>query len=1198
MTKIKDLMLVNFQEDMKDVINLEDQSEPEIQYEIDNYIVTNKIAKYISDFIDLYRGRLKETGVWISGFYGSGKSYFGKMLGFILGNPTINGTPFQERFFPRLAGLSDQNILENAVRGTQAINTIVVFLDIAKQNTNNGFAWTLFKNFIKTLDFLDDAFGYMEYGLSLKGQYEQFKKDVKKLTNDEWINIRKNPIQVPKIFREAVTQTIFSDKDYRETKEYYDNRIKNFDPAKLKEELVNYFEKNPAQRIVFIIDETSEAIGQRKINLLDLEGVSEALSDIPNSRAWTISLAQEKFDEMLNNANTDVKQLNKLIDRFKTKIHLSSEEVDTVIRKRLLEKNDNAKKILNKFYSENNGQITNSTNLNAKFQTKTESPEDFVIYYPFHKIHFDLMQSFLFSIHKKAKTGGTERGMIIATHAILRAFAEQEIYKFVTADYIVDGAKKLLESEMERKFNDSVKVLKQSKSGIDGKKLLKTVYFLSESEKVNSSSENITKLYIENLGDYYITKPKIEKALSDLAGANLLIEKSGLYQITSDLEQKLIDEMKSINVELHYKKKRLIESLKSQSLTNTLSKCEYEGNSYSFYLSSDQEDEINSPNNKYIKFKIINIYSQEISDRNSFIETIKFNTQNITDFASIVPAFADFNEIDKLVEEIYRMGVLEDRYKNDDDERIRLIIKDFSLNKTNRQNTLNNLLEKAYKNGTIIYNFKEETLSENDFSSVIKKTQEKIINNTYTDRIKQQISDEVAIKILKEKNTSKLISYYPKEFAFFDQAGNFIGETIRIVDKMITNISGSAVDGEELEKRFLKPPYGYTYGTVLTILAVLFRAGRLSITYNGHTYYDYKDEEIQKLFTKSRDFKKASFKAITSALTSSQKQQIIENLKNFKANDILNKEIGYSINDIELISCLSDFAKHFISEIEGHNNDVQNFDKYFPNHQKHILFLEKFSTKITDANYNTKAEDFLNNFSEFEESIKYIQSITEFIKNKLKNILNFKHFIDEISIEINKLEIVHPSSKIIFDLKTEFYKKFDESILSNYISLEQYFQNIKDEYYKMIKDEHNRMIKNCADLRDKTDTIKKEAAKASSSLNADLINQLDEFQNNIEKRNCGNLKIEYEIKCKSCHFSLNEIIMFNQNIDSQQQRLENYRNQIKLSEPAKSKATPYQPKKYTIKFNREYRVKEYKSHIEGTLNQIKQYNDEDIIEIE
>src|SRR5690606_4539069 len=108
-TKIKEILKLDLSEDIKSVINLEDQKENEIQYEIESYIITNGIGEHLLRFTDQFTSNIKETGVWISGFYGSGKSYFGKMLGYLLSNPVINGTPARERFIPRLRGINNDS---------------------------------------------------------------------------------------------------------------------------------------------------------------------------------------------------------------------------------------------------------------------------------------------------------------------------------------------------------------------------------------------------------------------------------------------------------------------------------------------------------------------------------------------------------------------------------------------------------------------------------------------------------------------------------------------------------------------------------------------------------------------------------------------------------------------------------------------------------------------------------------------------------------------------------------------------------------------------------------------------------------------------------------------------------------------------------------------------------------------------------
>src|SRR5680860_1628759 len=201
MTLIKDILKLDLQEDIKNVIDLQDQSEDAIQSEIESYIVTDGLGDNLSKYINIYTSNIKETGVWLSGFYGSGKSYFGKMLGYLIDNPNINGTPAIDRFLPRLKGVANQSLIENSIRTLNAINSKVIFLDVAKQNTDNGLAFTLFSNFLKKLGFRDDLYGYMEYELFLDDKYDFLISKAKDILGKDWDEIKKTNRDIAKAMR-------------------------------------------------------------------------------------------------------------------------------------------------------------------------------------------------------------------------------------------------------------------------------------------------------------------------------------------------------------------------------------------------------------------------------------------------------------------------------------------------------------------------------------------------------------------------------------------------------------------------------------------------------------------------------------------------------------------------------------------------------------------------------------------------------------------------------------------------------------------------------------------------------------------------------------------------------------------------------------------------------------------------------------
>jgi hypothetical protein len=310
---INEILTLDLNEDIKNVIDLEDRAEEEIQQELESYIVTEGIGRHIYSFLNLFTSDIKETGVWLSGFYGSGKSYFGKMLGYIIANPVIIGTPARDRFIPRLKGVSDEALIENAIRKLDSVNSRVIFLDVAKQNTDKGLAFTLFTNLLKTLGFREDVYGYMEFDLLLDGEYDKFKDKVKELEGKDWDELKKSNKQVAKVMRSAYASMGYSQVDYDETKNVYEYAIDNFSASKFKSELERYLNYRHEETLVFIFDEASEAISQNKISLLDLEGISEALSSISSkSKVWTIAIAQEKLDDVINNAKINKSMLTKV----------------------------------------------------------------------------------------------------------------------------------------------------------------------------------------------------------------------------------------------------------------------------------------------------------------------------------------------------------------------------------------------------------------------------------------------------------------------------------------------------------------------------------------------------------------------------------------------------------------------------------------------------------------------------------------------------------------------------------------------------------------------------------------------------------------------------------------------------------------------------------------------------------------------
>lgn len=77
---IKDILTIDLSEDIKNVIDIQQFSEAEISQEIENYIITDGLAREYNKFVTTFTSNISETGVWISGFYGSGNLISGSCL--------------------------------------------------------------------------------------------------------------------------------------------------------------------------------------------------------------------------------------------------------------------------------------------------------------------------------------------------------------------------------------------------------------------------------------------------------------------------------------------------------------------------------------------------------------------------------------------------------------------------------------------------------------------------------------------------------------------------------------------------------------------------------------------------------------------------------------------------------------------------------------------------------------------------------------------------------------------------------------------------------------------------------------------------------------------------------------------------------------------------------------------------------------
>jgi len=1201
---IKDILTIDLSQDIKNVIDLEDISESEIQSEIENYIVTDGLAKEYSDFTSTFTSNIAETGVWISGFYGSGKSYFGKLLGYLINNRVIAGTPARERILQRFTGINDEALVKNAITRLDSTNSRVVFLDIAKQDTTKGLSYTLFRNFLKTLELPQNEHGYFLYQLMINDQQTNIHDFVFQNLNVHWIDVKNRLVEYVKVAKTIYIQKGNSEEDYKSMLETIRREIDQFSSSSLNEQLTNYFQIEKNEKVVFLFDEASEAINQLKFTLLDLEGLSESLTSL-GGKVWTIAIAQEKLDDVINNSNVSKAQLTKVTDRFKTKVHLEATEVDVIIRSRLLKKTDKGLTQLRDHYQNHSGKIADHASLIGSGISKTDNEENYTTYYPFYKYQFDLLQNFLFGTKGYASTKVAARGMIITTYDILKQELQQnEIFEVATGWQITKEAQPQPHVRLVSRYDNAERILKEEHSSVSGRKLLETINFLTEAEVAPTTLPNIVKSFISDPEQYHRVQVEISVALDKLTEAKVLLDTNKTYRITSDIEQRLLDEMNGYTVQGFVKKKQVVTAYKTSGFIKTIAKVSDSSLQYDFYITTDNDDELTNPGLKYLKVKLKSLYS--ISDeRDADVEALKVQHQNDKDLIWLIPDNQSFKELDRLIDEVERIGYLEQKYNNPNSEEGKIMIS-FSTAKTEKQGRITVLIEESLVNATAVYLYNTLQLDSSNWQTTIQVQQKQIIQNVYNKRLASQLSDSVAASVIKEGNNTRLQSYFHgADFQFFDTQGTFIGDKLKVVDEILYKMRHAFVDGATLEKDLEIPPTNFQFGTVISTVSALMRAGKVIAKYNGHDLFSWRDGSVAGMFSAAREFRKASFKQISKSLTTTQKQELAQTLLDIEVDKYIGRKIDYNTNDYELVSAVRDLAKNLADKVTNLRNVEKEFDKLFPNIETQKEEILQFTGAVSEANYIDKAIDFLTAKNNFLKVLQSIEKVEKFIRNNLPKVKEWRVFVVAVNDELTKAAT---SNENIAVITTEFKDLYAQDVVKNYANLQQTVQKIKDEYHSLFQKSVTVLSGKYTRLKAETEALVAEINSLPSGLNNDSLAKANAMVKYAEQRTQTTISLDFDVKDKQSHFTYSEVLSFIELYNSKKMEIDIIQAGLKrVSLPVDTSTTDGNsevvaafivPKTFTSRLpGKKIKVSVYKQWLKQELQKFASVSDNDDIEL-
>jgi hypothetical protein len=397
------------------VIDYAAEDDQRLRREIDEYEVTENVEACFRKFLEHFgagvrTGDVTETGIWVSGFYGSGKSSFTKYLGFALDpNRKITGKPFLELLSDRLNSVAIKAELRSLVAQHP---TAVIMLDLGSQqlaSTASASVTTVL--YWKVLQWAgyskEKKIAALEFKLDAMGCYDEFQEAYRSKFpgKGEWLEVHNDPLigvtradqLVPTFFPDDFPQPgIFRSLRFDEAEDVRDQTQRMIALAR---------RKSGYENILFLLDEAGQYVAPHGELILNLDGLAHNLKELGKGRVWIAATGQQTLAEIVEQSAYNSAELNKLRDRFPISIELDARDIREITYRRLLAKLPQAQKDLAERFKRHGQAAVNFTRLTGTSLFKSDPDLDtFVKFYPFLPHHFDLVMELIRKLSQS--TGG------------------------------------------------------------------------------------------------------------------------------------------------------------------------------------------------------------------------------------------------------------------------------------------------------------------------------------------------------------------------------------------------------------------------------------------------------------------------------------------------------------------------------------------------------------------------------------------------------------------------------------------------------------------------------------------------------------------------------------------------------------------------------------------------------------------------
>jgi len=874
------------------------ERDPEVLgHELEEYVVTKEIDRYLKDilgqFIESRPGRPPEgVCAWVSGWFGSGKSHFLKFLGAILADLPLKlpsgGEVGATSYLCQKWNLPFEHHLGE-------IKTRVVSVNLLGYVSGEtpGLSEIVYRGLMAQSGYADEPWvAEMERVLARRGLYDRFRQEVDARAGIPWEEARTQPVVAAPSMAQAL---VAIDPDMWPSVEEAERQIDrqaqitinpNWLAERLKEEAQGIDPETG--RLVVLLDEVGLYIGDQQDRYLELKAIAENLAraDI-YGKVWLVVTSQEAPELKIQAVVARREELEWLRDRFPLKFALTPENIETVVRERLLKKTEEGKAAVRAAAAEAIGALSLGATITGARRNREifQLPElhRLVETYPFLPYQVRLTTEILGQLRGRDAGAegltGRERAILALAQSALcgSGLAGSEVGPLVTFEHLFDaivGDTRAVPSAHEAEIRELAAL--GSQDGVPVQAVAKALYLLQRvPEWVPATAENLAALLYPGLGSRgEEVLAGVRAALAKLVELHYVGEREGVFRFLLPTERTFEEDVERARRNLTAAQRRHLGLEVLRELLADLTRHRFQGGTRVLDVRLEVDGEVlNSNSRGHLTLVVRSPLAADAEDVDE-IERIRSTGARDTVWWLTKPSA----ELASLVNRILAMEAVLARPEAGGPEGAEFRREREREKETLRHTTLPSRLREALARGELIAVGARRSMRPEDWERSVRAALEERAEEVFFEfpAGAASVRDEDVGRILSWRGGALPECY--RALGVVEDGS--IREDGPLLSRVLAELKRRAevaepLRGQDLAEHFDRPPYGWDERVVRLALASLLCHGSIEVWTAQGTFRSPADPAAVRALTNRSAFREASFHP-AQVLTEGQRREARE----------------------------------------------------------------------------------------------------------------------------------------------------------------------------------------------------------------------------------------------------------------------------------------------------------------------------------